>query len=348
MKSLGRTAILAVVAMAATGALAAQAPASAPATPGKPMAKAVVAEKIFDGGDFNKGDKVTHDFVVSNEGTAPLIITDVRPACGCTVASFDKEIAPGAQGKIHLVLDTLAINGAASKGAMVFTNDPNNAQIELTMRVKVTPQLVMKPGFARFNITRHESQKAMIAQTLYAVDGKLAAITGIDSGSPYVTATYHEATASERLPDGGIGKQFRIEVTLSTEAPVGPLISSLTVHTDDPLQKAIEIPVTGFVRPVIAVTPPVGDFGQVHLTEPLTRTIDVKSFATEPIHVLSADSEGQGIQTKVKSVQDGREYVIEVTLAPPVDKGTLKGRVIIHTDSAKEPVINVDLKGTVS
>ena len=39
----------------------------------------------------------------TNEGSAPLILTDVFAQCGCTVASFRKDsVAPGEKGKISV------------------------------------------------------------------------------------------------------------------------------------------------------------------------------------------------------------------------------------------------------
>src|SRR5947209_20165588 len=89
---------------------------------GKP--KAVAVEPVTDVGTVAKGDSVTHDFVIKNEGTAPLEITQVRPACGCTVASFDKTIAPGKTGVVHTVVDTVTFNGPIAKGVTVYTTDP--------------------------------------------------------------------------------------------------------------------------------------------------------------------------------------------------------------------------------
>src|SRR5690349_8556368 len=71
---------------------------------GKP--KAVVVEPIKDAGTVSKGDKISHDFLIKNEGDADLEILNVQPACGCTVAEFDKTIAPGQTGKVHAVVDT--------------------------------------------------------------------------------------------------------------------------------------------------------------------------------------------------------------------------------------------------
>src|SRR5436305_6468304 len=172
------TAILALCAawLVAAPALAAEAspantaaPAAPAAKPNKP--KAVVPEPIKDVGTQPKGEKIAHDFVIRNEGTAPLQITEVRPACGCTVADLDKTIAPGQSGKVHVVVDTSTFGGPISKGVTVFTNDADNPQIELTVRSTAQPLITVMPGYPRYIVVQGEPKDGTIAQTLWSEDG---------------------------------------------------------------------------------------------------------------------------------------------------------------------------------
>ena len=66
----------------------------------------VIEERIMDFGQVAQGSVVESDFVLKNQGDAPLLISAVRPTCGCTVVDFDREIEPGGSGKIHTKLDT--------------------------------------------------------------------------------------------------------------------------------------------------------------------------------------------------------------------------------------------------
>jgi hypothetical protein len=129
---------------------------------------------------------------------------------------------------------------------------------------------------------------------------------------------------------------------------VGPLADYVTLHTNHPKQKMVQIPVSGFVRPVIAVTPPTADFGNVELKEPLKRSLDIRNFATEPIKVTSIDTSlPKGVEAKLESITEGREYQVKVTLSPEVGKGPFLGKLTIHTDSPKVPTLEVELKGIV-
>lgn len=312
---------------------------------GKP--KATVAEPLKDVGTVSKGDKIVHDFVIKNEGDADLQITNVQPACGCTVAEFDKVIKPGQTGKVHAVVDSSTFSGPISKGVSVFTNDPEHPQIELTIHAKVEPYISIKPGYARYITVQGEPLEGNIAQTLWAPDGTAWDITGVDSPFPFLTVTYREAKPEERLPDAK-GKQWKVEMKLSNQAKVGPLSDYVTVHTNHPKQKIVQIPVSGFVRPVVATTPPNADFGKIEIKEPIKKALNIRNFATEPIKVTSVDPTlPKGIETKLETLEEGREYQVRIVLNPDLAKGPFLGKLVIHTDSPKVPTLEVEVKGIV-
>lgn len=333
----------AILALFAAVLVAATVPSQATAQ-GKP--KAVVVEAIKDVGQVPKGEKIVHDFLIRNDGDAVLEILNIQPACGCTVAEFDKTIAPGKTGKVHAVVDTSTFGGPIAKGLSVYTNDPATPQLELTIRAKVEPYIAIKPGYARYVTVQGEPVEGDITQTLWATDGSSMDIVGVDSPWPYLKVSFREATPEERLPDVQ-GKQWRVEMKLGNDAKVGPLAEYVTVRTNHPKQKVVQIPVTGFVRPVVAVTPQVADFGTIELKEPTEKVINVRNFATEPIKVIGVEESIQGIDVKLQPLNEGREYQVQLTLQPELPKGTFDGKLTIRTDSAKVPVLEVPLKGTI-
>jgi hypothetical protein len=343
-------ALCAVLLVAATiWAQAAPATPAAPAAPapGAKKPKATAVEPIKDVGNVSKGEKIVNDFLIKNDGDADLQITNVQPACGCTVAEFDKVIKPGQTGKVHAVVDTTNFNGPIAKGITVFTNDPAAPQIDLTVRAKVEPYISVKPGYARYIIVQGEQQQGTITQSLWAADNSSWDITSVQSPFPYLKVTYREAKPEERVPDAK-GKQWQIEMSLANDAKVGPLSDYVLVNTNHPKQKLVQIPVSGFVRPVIAVTPPVADFGKIELKEPLRKAVNIHNFATEPIKVTSIDpSLPAGIDAKLEPLEEGREYQVRVVLNPTLAKGPFLGKVTLHTDSPKVPTIEVEFKGIV-
>lgn len=65
-------------------------------------------ESEFDFGNVEEGDVVEHVFKFTNNGEAPLIITDAKASCGCTVPSYPKNtpIAPGDSGEMLVKFNT--------------------------------------------------------------------------------------------------------------------------------------------------------------------------------------------------------------------------------------------------
>ena len=60
-------------------------------------------EEKHDFGKIPQGTPVTTVFTFTNVGQDPLIITDVRPTCGCTIADFTKTpVKAGETGSIKI------------------------------------------------------------------------------------------------------------------------------------------------------------------------------------------------------------------------------------------------------
>lgn len=79
--------------------------------------------KEYDFGKVAAGTKVTYQFKFKNTGSEPLVITNVKPSCGCTTPSWSKdEVAPGAEGFIDVAFNTAGKSGIQSKTVTVTGN----------------------------------------------------------------------------------------------------------------------------------------------------------------------------------------------------------------------------------
>lgn len=77
-------------------------------------------------GQITKGAVVEISWKFKNTGSKPLIIQDVRPGCGCTIAEKPTEpIAPGAEGVIKAKYDSENGSGTIHKEMMVLANNKN-------------------------------------------------------------------------------------------------------------------------------------------------------------------------------------------------------------------------------
>jgi len=108
---------------------------------GKPVI--VFNEKNYDFGTVKEEiGKVTHDFVFTNKGDAPLMIQQVTASCGCTTPVWTKEpIAPGAKGTISVTYSAAGRPGPFTKTITVNNNSTENP-VMLTIKGAVTPKSI--------------------------------------------------------------------------------------------------------------------------------------------------------------------------------------------------------------
>ncbi|MDB0599731.1 DUF1573 domain-containing protein [Tenacibaculum maritimum] len=79
-------------------------------------------EETIDYGKIALGSEGKRVFEFTNIGDAPLIISDVKSTCGCTVPSKpEAPIMPGEKGKIEVSYDTKRLGGF-SKAITIMSN----------------------------------------------------------------------------------------------------------------------------------------------------------------------------------------------------------------------------------
>jgi hypothetical protein len=117
--------------------------------------KTVDGITAHDYGSIIYGANGKVDFNFTNQGTNPLIITDVKSSCGCTVPTWTKEpVAPGQKGTIQIVYNT-TLPGVFNKTVVVYSN-ANNSPVRLEVRGKVNSQ----PGDIKTGNAGKEKQNA--------------------------------------------------------------------------------------------------------------------------------------------------------------------------------------------
>ena len=80
----------------------------------------------FDYGNVKAGSDGHRYFTVKNTGDKPLILSEVKPSCGCTTPEWSKDpILPGKETKIKVGYNT-GIKGPFNKLIEVYSNDPAN------------------------------------------------------------------------------------------------------------------------------------------------------------------------------------------------------------------------------
>ena len=97
----------------------------------------VFANEVIDYGTITQNAEGKREFVFTNNGTSPLVITNAQGSCGCTVPSSPKEpIAPGAKGLIGVKYHTNRV-GPFTKTVTISSNATGQPTKVLTIKGNV-------------------------------------------------------------------------------------------------------------------------------------------------------------------------------------------------------------------
>ncbi len=122
----------------------------------QPVMKLSQTEHNF--GKFKEeAGRQTHEFLVTNSGTSPLVIQNIVASCGCTTPEWTKQpIPPGGKGVITAIYDPQNRPGAFNKTLSVYTNSKPEVVVlsikgEVIPREKTMEELYIFPvGSIRF------------------------------------------------------------------------------------------------------------------------------------------------------------------------------------------------------
>mgnify|MGYP006428723071 CR=1 FL=1 len=100
----------------------------------KSFPKMTYEEEVYDFGTITSGETVEHEFTFKNTGEAPLVISNARASCGCTVPSWTKEsIKPGESGSMLVKFNSRGKKNQQNKMVRVTANTEKGTE---TIRIK--------------------------------------------------------------------------------------------------------------------------------------------------------------------------------------------------------------------
>lgn len=322
--------------------------ASAAQDPADDKPKAVAPETIFDFGVIPRGTAHQHAFKIENQGDATLQILSFNANCACIVADYPKTIAPGASGEVTVELDSTTIEGAGQGMAVITTNDPDNPQLQFVLKAVSQSHIGYEPSAFRYqDVHRHFDGDGAISSTFFSVDGEDFTITGVESPSKYLDVSYREATDDERIPDRP-GKQYRLTAVLAKDAPVGPISGYIKVMFDHPIQHATVLPVSGFMRPVLAATPAEVKLGEFSIgDEPRLVKVHIKHFTVWDVKVEKVEIDLPGVETSIEDSDARGVYYAVFKFTPAVPKGPFSTVARVITNAKADNIVEIPFSGTV-
>ncbi|HIG12366.1 MAG: DUF1573 domain-containing protein [bacterium] len=198
-------------------------------------------------GRLMQGAVAHHTFELANTGTEDLIVKQVKPTCGCTVAevfvesdagemeryTFGEPIAVGRRIQFPAKLHTANKSGHQNVRINIFSNDPRGT-IQLGLVADIDPFFNIAPRFLNFGQVQ-VGEIVVKKATLSSSKGQALMLEMDDASLP--------AGASTELvpvnPDAeGRAARWDLTVTVGPDAAEGNLSRSLSVTSDVPIPGA--------------------------------------------------------------------------------------------------------------
>jgi hypothetical protein len=296
-------------------------------------AQLVIPEPVFDFGEVNGHKLLKHEFVLRNEGRVKLVIRNIRPGCGCTVASISSKIIPP-RGKVTLlaVMSLEGFRGLQEKTLLVESDDPKNPSVVIRMNAIVDTNIRCEPGRVVFGnvISGDKPKKELILSAKRP--GFEFHVVQVSTTLPFIKV-YSECISA--------GSEYRLHVEIDGPIKVGEFLGGVTVFTDDANESLIPIPVVGtsvgdvVVKPVDLVVS--GEAGTN-----VKRWIVISPGARKTLAVTAVTPPMPQIKTSIFKKEDG-SYEIEVDNIP-VDASLTGKSLIIMTDSPNSPEIKIPFR----
>ena len=104
-----------------------------------------------DFGNINNGEKQQTTFKYTNTGDNPLIITDIKTTCGCTVPSWEKSpLEPGKSAEFTVSFDGKGAN-KITKSVTVTSNTKKGQDVVRISAFIINPNSVKQPMMPKVN-----------------------------------------------------------------------------------------------------------------------------------------------------------------------------------------------------
>jgi hypothetical protein len=106
----------------------------------QPSTTIAFKDSVHNFGTINEGEVVEHEFSFTNTGTHPLVISDAKASCGCTIPEWTKDpVMPGSEGKLKVKYNSTGKEGKINKSISVYANtvpEMTNLKIEVEVKTK--------------------------------------------------------------------------------------------------------------------------------------------------------------------------------------------------------------------
>lgn len=288
----------------------------------------------FDFGKVTAGELVKHEFIFTNTGATTLLITDVKPGCGCTSpGKWDREVAPGKTGVIPLQFNSAGFGGSVAKTTTVTCNDTNRATMSLTLKGTVWMPIEVTPSMAMFQLPSDgQTNETKIVRILNHLDAPLSL------SNPQVTNRNFRAELKTIRP----GKEFELHIT-----SVPPFTSTTTylpisLKTSSEKMPMINVTAYAMVQPQVVVRPERFSLPAGPLKAAIKPSVSIQNNSTNALTLSEPTSNVPELEVRLEEIMAGQSYNLMATFPEGFQAQPGKNiEVTVKSSHPKFPLIKV-------
>jgi len=98
-----------------------------------------VDKGVFSFPKTKEGPVISHDYVITNTGDTPLIISDYKVSCPCTKATLPEPIPPGKSAILHITFETKGKYYEQDRSVILSTNTKKGTE-KVRFKVFIIPE----------------------------------------------------------------------------------------------------------------------------------------------------------------------------------------------------------------
>ncbi len=300
--------------------------------------------KMFSKPKFDFGPVAQHsDCQGALEFTNPykpdMEVVSVSTSCRCISASTEsKVVKQGETGAIKLVLDTSHFHGQRDVTLTVrFRYSGNEVSVNIPCKAYIRTDVWMQPGMAQFGTVSTGDE---------AVKTIKITRTGNDNWRIREVRSNHAALSTElkELSRGSGKVEYELAIKVAGNAPVGSLLDSLVLVTNDNSNANVALRVEGRVDSDLKITPENLSLGTMHPGQAREVTVILKG--KKPFRIESITAAGHPECFRC-AVPEGEKpmHILKVLVTPPENMGALSETFTI-TVAGRSP-LKFQANGTV-
>ena len=141
--------------------------------------------------------------------------------------------------------------------------------------------------------------------------------------------------------------QYKLLITIPENYPEGRFAESVTLATNSEYTSFVKIPIAGAVTPALVVSPSVVRINYKSGGKVPMRMIKITKKIGGKFEISNVITDPPQLGATLEETKKGEQYVVHLNWSDFQTKGQFDGKVVIHTNDSRKPVIHVPVHVTI-